>query len=209
MTPAKQRVIAGHHILTLYGHWAVNDPRGSGSSGFLDPKFAPLGPIHRGRKPDAQQPSRDELRAFHDAHRHLLNFPALWISHAMRIEIAHAINVAVEAHGYTCYACAVCSNYLHTVIRTHKHKALQQWTNLAESVRHRLRHRFPNEISADHPVISARPYTVLLFTPDDVQRRITYVADNPLKEGLPPQPWPFITPYDNWPCHKQAPSPSS
>jgi hypothetical protein len=28
----RRRVIAVHLVLTLYGHWAVNDPRGSGSN---------------------------------------------------------------------------------------------------------------------------------------------------------------------------------
>jgi hypothetical protein len=70
-------VTAGHHIFVLYGHWGVNDPRGSGSTEFMDLKFAPLGPIHFGRKPDGAQPTREELRAFHKKHGELLNFPVL------------------------------------------------------------------------------------------------------------------------------------
>jgi len=195
-------VVAGHHILVLYGHWAVNDPRGSGSVDFLDLKFEPLGPIHFGRKADEEQPSREELRAFHAAHQEALNFPVFWIDDDMRIEIAAAVEEAIRAHGYTCYACAICGNHLHLVIRTHKHKAREQWTNLAEGIRTRLRHRFPERLGAHHPVISARPYTVLLFTPEEVRGRVKYVADNPLKEGLARQSWGFVAPYDNWPLHK-------
>ena len=40
MASPKRRVIAGHHIAMLYGHWGVNDPRGSGSIGFADPKYS-------------------------------------------------------------------------------------------------------------------------------------------------------------------------
>jgi len=29
-------IITSHLILVLYGHWAVNDPRGSGSNEFMD-----------------------------------------------------------------------------------------------------------------------------------------------------------------------------
>jgi REP element-mobilizing transposase RayT len=195
-------VIAGHHILTLYGHWAVNDPRGSGSQEIIDPKFESLGDIHHGRKPERQQPSRDELRAFHQQHRELLNYPVIWIDEPMRREITCAIASVMTQHRYTCYACAICSNHLHLVIRTHKHKALEQWNNFAQAIRQRLRHRFADQISATHPVISARPYSVLLFTPGEVWRRIDYVKSNPLKEGLPAQNWEFITPYDNWPLHK-------
>lgn len=60
----RQPVLAHHLIWTLYGHWLPNDPRGSGSSSFIDEKLAPLGEIHQGRKPESEQPSRRELRTF-------------------------------------------------------------------------------------------------------------------------------------------------
>lgn len=77
------------------------------------------------------------------------------------------------------------------------------WEQFAQRMRDRLRRRFPGVISAHHPVISARPYDVLLYTPDEVWSRVRYVEANPVKDGLPPQHWPFITPYDNWPMHKR------
>ena len=197
-------MIAGHYILVLYGHWAVNDPRGSGSTDFLDLKFAPLGPIHFGRKPHEEQPTREELRAFHAQHRELLNFPVFWIDDApgMRSEIASAIGDVNRDRGYTCYACAVCGNHMHLVIRKHRDAPLYIWNNLAESVRQRLRLRFPERISAHHPVISARPYKVYLSSPADIWGRIEYVNNNPLKEGLALQHWDFVKPYDNWPQHQ-------
>jgi hypothetical protein len=207
MTP-RRTVIASHLILVLYGHWAVNDPRGSGSADFLDLKFAPHpggGPIHFGRKSDGEQPTREELRAFHQQHQELLNFPVFWIvDDVKRREIAAAVADALRTQGYTCYACAICGNHAHIVIRTHKHNALTQWDNIAESIRQRLRFRFPSEISPHHPVISARPYKVFLFTPEDVWSRIHYVESNPPQERLPRQHWDdFVTPYDNWPLHKR------
>lgn len=202
MNHLNSTIIAGHFIFVLYGHWAVNDPRGSGSTDFLDLKFAPLGPIHFGRKPEGQQPTREELREFHLWHQELLNFPILWIDDAKRIEIAAAIEEVIREQGYTCYACAICSNHLHMVIRKHKHDPLTIWNNIAQGIRQRLRLRFPDEISAHHPVISARPYKVYLYAPKDVWGRIEYANTNPLKEGLPRQHWTFVTPYDNWPMHK-------
>src|SRR3954467_7318361 len=86
-----RRVIAAPLVLTLYGHWGVNDPRGSGSSEFIDLKFEPLGPIHFGRKPRSEQPTREELKAFHAQHEELLNFAVFWIDDAKRREIAQAI----------------------------------------------------------------------------------------------------------------------
>jgi REP element-mobilizing transposase RayT len=195
-------VIAVHLIFTLYGHWAVNDPRGSGSSDFIDLKFAPLGPIDFGRKPAREQPTRKELKEFHEQHEELLNFPILWIDDAKAQAIAEAIRDVLREHGYTCYACAICGNHIHLVIRTHKHDSVTIWNHIAERIRQRLRLRFPQEISAHHPVISARPYKVFLYTPDEVWDRIVYVEENPLKENLPAQRWDFVAPYDNFPLHK-------
>jgi hypothetical protein len=127
----------------------------------------------------------------------------LWVDDDLRREIAAAVADAIYAHNYTCYAGAICGNHLHMVIRIHKHKAREQWNNIADSIRGRLRHRFPERIGAHHPIISARPYSVLLFTPDEVAGRIRCVECNPQKEGLPRQHWTFGTPYNNWPLHKR------
>ena len=49
--------IIGHHLIwTFYGHWLANDLRGSGSEQLREEKFAPLGPVHQGRKPDRSSP---------------------------------------------------------------------------------------------------------------------------------------------------------
>jgi REP element-mobilizing transposase RayT len=198
-----RRVIAVHLVLTLYGHWAVNDPRGSGSSDFLDLKFEALGKIHFGRKPREEQPSREELKQFHTEHKELLNFPIFWIDEAKRTAIAEAIGEALRAQGYTCYACAICGNHIHLLIRTHKDDALTMWNHFAENIRSRLRLRFPSEIAPQHPVISARPYKVFLYDTDEVWDRIDYVEQNPMKEK-PAQRWEFVAEYDNFPFHKQA-----
>ena len=194
-------IIAVHLVHTLYGHWAVNDPRGSGSTDFIDLKFEPLGPIHCRRKPRHEQPSRRELKDFHAQHEELLNFPIFWIDDPKREAIAEAITEVLRGQKYTCYACAICGNHLHLVIRTHKHDAETMWNFFADGVRGRLRLRFAAEISPNHPVISARPYKMFLYTPQQVRERIKYVEDNPPKENLARQQWDFVVAYDNWPFY--------
>jgi len=39
-------------------------------------------------------------------------------------------------------------------------------------------------------------WTVYLDSEQTMRRAITYVENNPLKEGLPQQQWSFVTPYD-------------
>jgi hypothetical protein len=42
---------------------------------------------------------------------------------------------------------------------------------------------------------------VFLDHPDDIRRTIRYVEQNPIKDGLPAQVWPFVKEYDGWPLH--------
>ena len=69
--------IAVHLIFSGYGTWLPNDPRGSGSDEVRKPDLDDPGPIHFGRK--SEQPSRDELRAFHREASDHLDFPTLWL----------------------------------------------------------------------------------------------------------------------------------
>ncbi len=202
-----RRSIIGHHLIVmLYGHWLPNDPRGSGSSDFIDEKFAPLGEIHHGRKPEHLQPSRGELREFYQGAEPLLNFPLIWMDEAKRQVAAEALGEVVGGKKYTCWACAVLRNHAHLVIRTHRDSGKTMWGHFAESLRDRLRLRFPSEINVHHPVVSARPYDVFLYTPDDVRTRIAYVERNPLRDGLPAQRYDFVTAYNDWPFHKTRPT---
>lgn len=199
-----QRIILAHHlIITLYGHWPPNDLRGSGSTDFYDDKFEQLGPIHHGRKPPEEQPTRDELRAFHKNVEPLLNFPTFWIDDAKRQVITDAFREAIRRNRYTCYACAICSNHMHLVIRKHSDVFEDMWRNLTDAARAALIASHPNEISAAHPVFAQRPYGVFIYTPVGIRDRIKYAEDNPEKEGLARQTFDFVTPYDGWPFNKK------
>ena len=198
-----EKVIVAHHlILTLYGHWLPNDPRGSGSMELYDDKFDELGPIHHGRKPDAQQPSRKELRAFYNEADELLNFPRSWMDDAKRQAAAQAFGKVVRRERYTCYACAVLANHAHFVIRRHRDDALAMMSNLSAESAGVL--RAFGDVGVQHPVWAARPYKVFLCSVEDIDSRVRYVERNPVKEGLPAQQWDFVTVYDGWPQKRRG-----
>ena len=194
-------VLAHHLIWTLYGHWLANDPRGSGSEGLIDDKFAPLGPVHRGRKPEHQQPNRTELRQFHREAEPILTHEVFWIHEAERRAIAESVAEGVERHRYTVWACAILANHMHMVIRRHRDDGKTIWLRIAERVRTDLRGF--NSIAVDHPIWAARPYGVFLYSQPDIQRCVRYVAENPGKEGLPSQHFPFVQAYDGWPFRRK------
>ena len=200
MSQRPTTIIAHHLILTLYGHWGANDPRGSMSADFHDEKFKQLGPIHFGREADEQQPTRNELRSYHRDHQALLNFPLFWMDDAKKQAVAEAFAETVSVRRYTCYACAILANHAHLIIRIHRDRADAMLDQLMQGSRTKL-HRFA-DVGERHPVWSSRPYVKFLYAPDHVRRCISYIEQNPPKEGLPLQHHPFVKAYDNWPHHK-------
>src|SRR5687768_5998901 len=118
---ANPPIIAHHLILTGYGHWLPNDPRGSNSSEVRQEKFADLGPIHLGRK--VVQPCRDELRTFMRAAQPQLEHSVLWFDPSMRQLLGDAVGKVVQDQRYTVWAFAVLKNHLHLCIRRHRDSA--------------------------------------------------------------------------------------
>ena len=127
------RIIAHHLILTGYGHWLPNDPRGSLSREFRNAKLEALGPIHFGRK--ARQPTRQEIRAFYTEAAKALAHPVLWFKAPARAVVGQAVGQVVRGRGLTCYACAVLADHVHALIRVHRLKAQEMIPLLADASR--------------------------------------------------------------------------
>ncbi|GMU34878.1 MAG: hypothetical protein AMXMBFR20_27500 [Planctomycetia bacterium] len=184
-------VIAHHIILTGYGHWLPNDPRGSLSRQIRVPQLRQAGDIHFGRK--ATQPALSELRRHQIDARSYLKHKVLWFDLAERQAIATAFTDVVASREYTCLACAILSNHAHLVMRRHQDRAEVMMTALIEASAVSVRNvagSFQN-----HPVWSQDKYKRFLSSADEVCGVIKYVEDNPGKSGLPRQEYTFVKPY--------------
>ena len=191
-------VIAHHLILTAYGWWLPNDPRGSGSRAVGSDVIAELGELHQGRR--RVQPPSAEIREFYSRAEGVLKFPLLEFSADEIRTAADGFADAVEQHRYTCYACAVMPDHVHLLIRKHRDSAEQMIENLQESCRLRLGNSGLR--SPDHPVWSRAVWKVFLDHPDDIRRTIRYIRQNPVKRREPLQEWAFVSEYDGWPLHE-------
>ena len=191
-------VIAHHIILTGYGHWLPNDPRGSMSARTYSPRIAALGESHFGRR--EEQPSRRDLRDFHrKASRHLAH-PVLWWNNPERQALALAFETVVREEALTCYACAVLANHVHVLIRKHRLKAEEMSVKFKDSGRRAL--VIAQLAPPDHPVFSADPCHIYKSNPQAVQTCIRYINGNLRKHNLPHVAYAFVKEYDNWPFHK-------
>jgi hypothetical protein len=117
--------------------------------------------------------------------------------------MSEAFARVIAERGYVVYACAILSNHAHFVIRSHRDRTQDMFGALTHDSALAI-NSLPG-IPTTHPVWSERPYFVLLHTSDQVRQRIRYVENNPLKEKLPPQRFPFVTQYDGWPLHRKLP----
>ena len=93
-------------------------------------------------------------------------------------------------------------DHAHLVIRKHRDSAETMIEYLQQESQVKLVER--GRAEAGHPVWTKGGWKVFLHSPTEVRSRIRYIEDNPLKEGLQTQRWPFVVAYDNWPFHKRG-----
>lgn len=187
-------IIATHIILTGYGHWLPNDPRGSSSQEAKIPKIAKLGEVHRGRK--EEQPPRQEVRAFYKKAKPVLSFSTRWFNDQERQIIAGAFGDAISREQLTCYACSIMRDHIHILIRRHGIKAAEITGLLTDSAKKALVQS--GRFGQDHPVFNAGLSNFFKSTPDQVWGNIGYINENFIKHGLPFERYPFVTDYDGW-----------
>jgi hypothetical protein len=190
-------VIGYHLIMTGYGWWLPNDPRGSTSQYVVSDLIAELGELRYGRK--RVEPVGSEIREFYDEAARVLKHDLLEFDERARIIIARAFDECVKKNGYTCYACAILRDHIHALIRKHKHLAEDMIVSLQQLSAEALREAGLRP--SDHPVWAQGDWKVFLDSPDDIRRTIRYINLNSPKHRLPEQRWPFVIEYDNWPLH--------
>ena len=191
-------VLAHHLILTPYGWWLPNDPRGSMSQTIRNDVVAELGVIHYGRK--KVQPIRQDIRKFHETARMKLQHTLLPFANRDQKAIAEAFAITISKAGYTCYACAILPDHAHICLRKHRDLAEAMSERLLQQSKQLMQERQLRP--ADHPVWGGPGWKVFLDSTDDIWRTIRYIEENPVKAGLRKQSYSFVTPYDNWSFHK-------
>jgi hypothetical protein len=197
------RQVLGHHlIITAYGFWLPNDPRGSWSD-FVRAwellRFGKATHTHH-RRSVAGDPHDRELRR--EAKRHLARKPVEFTGIQARA-IARGFADYVGRTGHVVHACSILPTHAHMVIaRTdldiRQMARLIKGAATTELMRENL-HPFADQLYRNGAVPT--PWTrhewdCFLFSIEDIHRAIRYVEDNPLKERKRGQKWAFVTPFD-------------
>jgi len=185
-------IIGTHIILTGYGHWLPNDPRGSMSNRVHAPRIGELGEVHQGRR--EEQPLPEQIREFCRQAQGALGYPLRWFSVRERSLLAAAFGDVIAGSKITCYACAILTSHVHILVRRHAIAAQRVSRMLKEAGRQALRATFP----AEHPVFSADCAHHFKSTPHLMWECITYINENFDKHDLPRERYPFVVDYQGW-----------
>jgi len=195
-------VIGYHVILTAYGFWLPNDPRGSWSDFVGAWELVRFG---RATKTDVR---RSLAKKPHDRRTRLaakdaLKYPPVRFNGHQARAIGRGIACFVKRSDLNVWACSILPEHTHLVVGRHRY-GIEQIGNLlkgaatgrlnAEGIHPFRDFRAPN---GKPPKAWAQGmWKVFLRTPADVRRAVRYVEDNPAKEGLPRQRWSFVTPFN-------------
>lgn len=140
------------------------------------------------------------MRAFYANAFPKLEHRPIWFGPKKRALIASDFRAVVARCGYRVWACFIGANHCHLCIRKHRDRYETMWNNFTGQTRTTF--AALGLIDPAHPLWAQRPYSVFCLNPTDIRRTIAYIEANAAKEGLPPQTWDFVLPYDGWPIKK-------
>ena len=195
-------MVHGYHlVMTAYGFWLPNDPRGSWSETIEKWDLLQFGPTTKGReRRKFCELTTDEL-ARREASRMSLKYPSVRFMGKQALEIGHGIAAACRKSGYTIWACAIIPEHMHLVIARHRY-SIERIANLLKGETTKA-----IKIAGVHPLAAfaiegrmPRMWTENQWAPflDDeaaIEAAIHYVEQNPVREGKPTQRWSFVTPF--------------
>jgi REP element-mobilizing transposase RayT len=188
-------MIAYHIVFGAYGFWLPNDPRGSWST------FVGSWELFRFGKATKTSERRSVAARSHDRRQRLaakavLQRPPVMLSDTQINAVATGFSQYALSENLPIYACAVMRDHVHLVVAARRfdpHKLVIQLKSAATSkLCERMIHPFDGKAKA----FARGEWVVYLDTPEEVCRAIRYVEQNPEKEGLPRQHWPFVTPFN-------------
>jgi len=192
-------MLAFHAIITAYGFWLPNDPRGSWSTyvGSFDLYRAGGGATKVTTRRSVAHTKHD--RAGRLAVKEYLKHPPVKFIGSQARAVALGMAETADTLGYSIHALSVMPTHIHAVIAATKRGPALVISHLKRGATDQLiaqdLHPFRKDARVYQSCWSARAWKVFLFDDASVCRAIRYVEQNPGKDGLPRQHWSFVRPW--------------
>jgi REP element-mobilizing transposase RayT len=191
-----------HFILSAYGFWLPNDPRGSWSDTvreFSIRKYGLATKVTTTKSVAHHSHDRQERIAAKKS----LRYPPVLFTGVKAVAVAQGFAVALSEHRYVVHALAILPDHTHLIMAYHErhideiaaHLKSKATYSLASQDLHPLAHfagkndRKPSPWARNHwgPFIRSERHMCTA---------IRYVEANLVNAGLRPQRWSLVTPYD-------------
>jgi REP element-mobilizing transposase RayT len=187
----EQQVVRWYHlILSAYGFWLPNDPRGSWSQYVGSRKLYYYGPATK------VEDKRSYAHDPHDLQKRLkakqsLKHPRVRFDAPSRAAISQGFNKAITEGGYEILACYIGRDHCHLITARH--------SRTIEQIAKHLKSRATMSLNASAGKFPSSPWaegcwSVFIDDPKHLGAAIDYVNHHPQKENLPAQTWPFLSP---------------
>jgi len=185
-----------HLIMTAYGFWLPNDPRGSWSDFVGSWELYKFGPATKTSE------KRSLARDAHDVARRLaakkaLKYPPVRFDAVQRRLVADGFARAIAESEYKVHACCVGHDHAHLVMARHSRTIEQIATHLKSRATMALTREGVHPLrSFGNPMPTpwvAGAWSVFVNDPAQLTAAVRYVERHPIKEGLPAQQWGFLS----------------
>ena len=189
-----------HLIITAYGFWLPNDPRGSWSEFVGSWELWKFGDA---TKTDAK---RSLAHDSHDVQHRLaaknaLKYPIVRFNEEQRLAIAAGFGQAVSEGEYRIPALCIGHDHSHAIVERHERTIEQIATHLKSKATMSLTRagihplaQYRNNRGTVPTPWSVGIWSVFINDKDQLRNAIAYVERHPMKEGLPAQTYPFLVP---------------
>ena len=193
-------VLGYHAIFGTYGFWLPNDPRGSWS------EYVGLYELYRQFGPATKTTERRSVahaahdRAEREAAKQLLSYPPVVFNGLQARSVANGFAKSFAKGRVVVWACAIMPDHVHVVFGRHLQEAELMVNFMKGAATCELLDKGLHPFLANRDESGKVPHCwaagqwiVYLDEPHDIERAIRYTEQNPIKDGLAPQRWSFVS----------------
>ncbi|QDT05582.1 hypothetical protein K227x_39830 [Rubripirellula lacrimiformis] len=193
-------MVHGYHVVFgTYGFWLPNDQRGSWSNFIAVWELRLQGPTTKGTE---RQQLTDEQQRWQQSTKLKLQYPEVHLDGQQALAIGCGFKNAIHKSKFTIWACSILPQHVHLVIARHRFKVEyiagllkgEATKKLNQQKCHPLAGYKTKENETPTPW-TARCYRGFLESEQEIEDAMSYVIENPIKEGKRRQKWSFVTPF--------------
>jgi len=192
---------AYHAILTAYGFWLPNDPRGSWSTAVWAPHLRPYGKATKVTT-DRSLAHRRHDHAWRLQAKTRLKYAPVQLTGVQARAVGRGFGQILQRLQLVAYACSILPDHVHLVTGIHPHNGKTLIGFLKRAATRQLiaegLHPLAGYRRANGELPSpwtAGGWTIYLDADEQLRQRIRYVEENPVRASFRLQRWSFVSPF--------------